>query len=124
MVENTTSYLRDIALYYQSMLAGYKICELIFAKQSPNCYAFALYLARGICLMTFCHGFTYYRFKITISNLCKISTRFLIKYKKENHIYVQEKYMYFGPTLAGSSYLVGFEDTHVIAKSLCMHGLI
>jgi hypothetical protein len=35
----------------------YNICHLSFAKQSPNCYAFALYLARGICLMIFCHDF-------------------------------------------------------------------
>jgi hypothetical protein len=32
--------------------------KLSFAKHSPNCYEFALYLARGICLMTFCHGFS------------------------------------------------------------------
>jgi hypothetical protein len=37
--------------------ADYNICHLSFAKQSPNCYAFALYLARGICLMIFCHNF-------------------------------------------------------------------
>jgi hypothetical protein len=36
-----TSNFRDMALYDQSMLAGYKICKISFAKHSPNCYAFA-----------------------------------------------------------------------------------
>jgi hypothetical protein len=81
-----------MALYDQSMLAGYKICKISFAKHSPNCYAFALYLARGICLMIFCHGFTDYKFQIAFQMLAKYLQNLSSNKKRAEYGHERDKY--------------------------------